>query len=465
MTLTVGVAQALGLGADRPLSLLADTYSSERLATYDDRGRTIPKLLDHWTVSDDRRVWRLSLRPGVVFQDGTPLTSTHVQDAIRLNASTPGAGAVCLPDIDGIDLQGDLELVVRLKRPCSFLLDDIDATPTRTDKNDRTYGTGPFRIESVSTAGDQVTMVANPHYYGGRPAIDSLVFRAFSTLRAPWAEMMRGKLDLLLDVGPDSVEFLRDQDSVEIRAFPALMGMALMLNNRSPLFASADVRRTLNLAVDRVELVREGLNGHGSAADVPVWPPFWAFDAGAPGTPFDPALARAQFARRKRPLSFTCLLPQNYAVQERLALLVQRQFRAVGVDMRLESLPPAAFLGRLVSGRFEAVMLDPLGGPYLAQFYRMWHSPAPGARGNPIGYSDAAVDRALEDVKAALDDPAITAAFARFVAAMRQNPPGVVLVWPNRTQAVSRRFETPPGTGGTDVSRSVAAWTPRRPAP
>jgi peptide/nickel transport system substrate-binding protein len=465
VTLTVGVAQALGLGADRPLSLLADTYSSERLATYDDRGRTIPKLLDHWTVSDDRRVWRLSLRPGVVFQDGTPLTSADIQDAIRLNASTPGAGTVCLPDIDGIDLQGDLELVVRLKRPCSFLLDDIDTTPTRTDKNDRTYGTGPFRIESVSAAGDRVTMVANPHYYGGPPAIDSLVFRAFSTLRAPWAEMMRGQVDLLLDVGPDSVEFLQDQDSLDIRKAPALMGMSMALNLTSPTFKSADVRTALNQAVNREELVREGLKGHGRPADVPVWPSLWAFKADEPGIPYDPVQAHARLDRRAQPLTFTCLLPQNYAVQERLALLVQRQLRAVGVDMRLESLPPAELIDRFGTGRFEAVMLDPVGGPYLASFYRFWHSPDPDPRWNQFGYRDGAVDRALEDLKAARDDAAAVAAFGRFVAALRQNPPGVVLVWPDRTQAISRRFETPPDLRGTDVSRSLATWKLRRPAP
>lgn len=167
-------------------------------------------------------------------------------------------------------------------------------------------------------------------------------------------------------------------------------------------------------------------------------------------------------ARLKRPLAFTCLVPENYAVVERLALLLKRQLQAVGVDMKLESVPPDAFVNRFETDNWEAALLDPLGGPYLPILYRFWHSPDPNPRWNQFGYKDAAVDCALDDMKAARDDEALRLAFARFVDAMRVNPPAIVLACPNRTQAFSRRFEVLPADA--DAARTLAAWRLREPA-
>lgn len=460
VTLTVGVPQVAGLGTDRSIVQLAQGYANERLTSYDGSGRTAGRIVEAWSATDGRRTWRLTMRRGVVFHDGTPLTADDLRKTILEFARDPQVVSVCLPDLQSVTVEGERDIVLRLAQPCYFLPDDIDAEIGRTGKDGKTVGTGPFRPVQLSEA--VVTMEANPLYYRGKPEIERLVLRAYSTLRAPWAEMMRGGVDFLQDLGPDSAEFLRNQSTIEIRTSPALKLMALMLNLDRRKFKPVEVRQALNFAVDRGELVRQGLKGQGRPMDVPVWPALWAFDAAAPGIPFDPDRARAILGTQQRPLAFTCLIPDNYAVQERLALLLRRQLQAVGVDMRIEAVPPETFMARMETGNWEATVLDPLGGPYLPILYRFWHSPAPSRSWNTFGYRDAAVDTALDAMKTAGDDEAVRLAFARFVAAMRANPPAIVLMCPNRSQAISRRFEAPAGEG--DPSRTFAAWRLREPA-
>jgi peptide/nickel transport system substrate-binding protein len=185
---------------------------------------------------------------------------------------------------------------------------------------------------------------------------------------------------------------------------------------------------------------------------------------------FDPAGAGALLREAgSGSLAFTCLVPANFSILERVALVVQRQLGDIGVRMRLESLPPDAFNRRILSGHFDAVLISVAGGPSATVFHRLWHSPGDTPRWNFWGYRNAAVDAALD---AALEAPAGAAgeaefrsAIARFEAAVRDDPPAVFLAWNQTVQAVSRRFVLPADSEGRDAIYLVNQWLLRRPGP
>jgi len=264
-------------------------------------------------------------------------------------------------------------------------------------------------------------------------------------------------------VSPDTAEFLSDHAGIETRSFPGFASDAIVMNAARPLFRDAATRRALSHAIDRQQLVRQGLGGHGSPADAPVWPDAWAFDRNAPGVPFDPAGTRAFLAARSRtPLTFTCLLPRHYALWERLALIVQQHLRAVGVTMHLQALPPSEFMARISRGDFDAVMINPIGGPYASVPYAFWHS-----RGtwNQWGYHNNDVDAALDAMRHAASESEFKAAMARFITAIRDDPPALFMVWPHTLQAVSRRFALPDTASGRDALHVLAQWRLRETGP
>jgi peptide/nickel transport system substrate-binding protein len=401
----------------------------------------------------------------VRFQDGTPLTADDVKrtfDAAAANPVVRGT-SVCLGSIAGVAASSDREVVVTLTERCSYLLDDLDRTVTRVGPDGKSrLGTGPFSI--VSATADEITLEANRHYYLGAPLIDRVAVRSYDALRTAWADMMRGRVDFLWEVGPDTAEFLRDQSSLEVRSFLGHYAYAVMLNSRRPMFKAPAVRRALNLAIDRAALVQQGLKGRGVAADGPVWPRYWARDPNAPAMPYIPDEAAAMLrASRSQPIEFTCLVPANFSILERMALLVQRQLSDINVRVRLESLPPDAFNRRIFSGDFDAVILSFLGGPSATVYHRFWHSPAGSPRWNFWGYRNALVDASLEAALAASDEAQFSDAIHRFEAAVHDDPPAIFLAWNEAVQAVSRRFSVPAGNDGRDAIYVLSRWLPRQP--
>jgi peptide/nickel transport system substrate-binding protein len=401
----------------------------------------------------------------VRLHDGTPLTAADVKRSLDAVVASPAdrATSVCVGYIADVVAQGDFEVLVRLTQRCSYLLDDIEWPVTRPAPDGKTkLGTGPFSI--VSSSADEIALEANRNYYFGAPAIDRIVVRPYDALRTAWADMMRGRVDFLWEVGPDTAEFLRDQSTIDVRSFLSYYAYAVMLNSARPAFREPAVRRALNLAIDRATLVQQGLKGRGVAADGPVWPRYWARDRSALPMVYDPGAAAALLqARPGGPIEFTCLVPANFSILERLALLVQRQLGDVGVRVRLESLPPDAFNTRIMSGNFDAAILSFLGGPSATVYHRFWHSPADSPRWNFWGYRNALVDASLDAALEAADDGQFADAIHRFEAAVHDDPPAIFLAWNETVQAVSRRFSVPAANEGRDAIWVLRGWLLRQP--
>jgi ABC-type transport system substrate-binding protein len=158
-------------------------------------------------------------------------------------------------------------------------------------------------------------------------------------------------------------------------------------------------------------------------------------------------------------VQFTCLVPDNFAIYERIALIVQKQLYEAGVDMRLEGVPVKEFNARRDNGTFDALIIPPLAGPRVIRLYPFWHSAPHSTPYNPWGYGDPDVDAALEAMQDARDEAAFREATRRFGLAMYQNPPGIFLAWPEVAQAVSKRFQVN-GENNRDAFYSIARWKP-----
>ena len=474
VTLTIGLPQVSQIDPSRGLATIADLIANERMTASDANGRARPLLLDRWSTSADGLVWRLRMRSGLRFHDGSTVTTADIVRAIEEDRKDSNGMGACLRDIADVTAIDDRDVDVTLTRRCFFLLDDLLSAVTRPrGPGAAAVGTGPFSIAALSA--DELRLDANRNYHLGRPAADTVVVRSYDTLRTAWAEMMRGGLDFLPEVGPDSAEFLADQSSIDLRTYVSAYANMLLLNSGRPIFRSPDVRRALNFAVDRTALVQQGQKGRGVPATVPTWPNHWAHGEAGGGFTYDPGraatLLAGAHAATGRPgaapgspmLEFTCLIPAKFAILERLSLLIQRQFAEVGVRMRVESIQPEALYRRMVSGNFDALLLPFLSGPYAWVPFRTWHSPGASKRWNYWGYRNAAVDAALDAMRDARDDPEFVRALRRFELAFENDPPAVLLTWNQTIQAVSHRFVVPREADGRDAMHFIDRWTLRPP--
>jgi ABC-type transport system substrate-binding protein len=259
---------------------------------------------------------------------------------------------------------------------------------------------------------------------------------------------------MLYEVGSDATPSMQQATSVSMYSFTRPYQYVVLLNVRAPKFKSAAVRRALNAAIDRAQIVRDGFDGHAIAASGLVWPQNWAFGNGVGTTSFNPQTA-ATALKSSPALRFTCLVPTDY---ERIALVVQRQLAMVGVTMDVEAVTPAQAVQSFGTPSFEAVLTDIVAGPSLLRLYELWHS---GGSTYPGGIGSPEMDAALDRIRRAASDDEYRAAVANLQKVTTDDPPAIYLAWGERSRAVSKRFEVPVEAGRDVLAQgSVRLWKP-----
>jgi peptide/nickel transport system substrate-binding protein len=446
------VALRIGVGnmaPDNPLGgikVVAANQSFEGLVRIGPDGRPRPWLAKSWRVSDDRRSMVIELRPEARFHDGSPVTASIVVASLR--AALPAFLGPVFEDIDNIAASIDShQIVITFKRPSPFLLESLEATIKKPGAP--SIGTGPFALTGPTSSNE---MRANADYYLGKPTIDRIVVTSYPSVRSAWAEMLRNNIDMLYEVGADAASSMQEATNVSTFSFVRSYQYVIILNVRAPKFSSPNVRRALNAAINREEVVRDGFDGHATAADGLVWPQNWAFSPTAAKVGFDPQAAAAQLKSAPK-ISFTCLVPTDY---ERVALVVQRQLAAVGVTMNVDATTPDRAFQALGNPSFDAVLVDIVDGPSLLRPYEYWHT---GGSMNLESISRANFDAALDRIRHAASDDEYRIGVADFQNVTTEDPPAIYLAWGERSRAISKRFDVPVEPG-RDVLSTLRLWKP-----
>src|SRR5262249_15940907 len=258
---------------------------------------------------------------------------------------------------------------------------------------DTNIGTGPFSL--VKLEGNSAEFRANEHYYQGRPLIDRILIEPYSSVRAAWADMLRGGVDMVYEIGVDAFDSVQPATETKLFTYNRPYAYAILLNVRSSVLKDPGLRRALNSAIDREKFVENTLAGHGRAADGPVWPDHWTNDEKRARFRYEP---HAIASSGPRP-AFTCLYSDpSY---ERMAIFVQQELQAIGGDMRLEYTTVGDGLARAQAGNFDAWLADMNLAPNFFRQSLIWHSRSAYNWGH---YESARVDAALDAMDQARSD-------------------------------------------------------------
>ena len=146
-------------------------------------------------------------------------------------------------DVADIRVLSDRDLELTLRRASTFPMERLDdaviekPVTAAAGAASMAVGTGQFAI--VSQNEKQIVMRANDSYRAGRPLIDQVIIKPYESVRAAWADLLRGQLDMVYEVGVDALDSL--EASSEIRTFTFQRGYAflMLLNTRRPYLRDA----------------------------------------------------------------------------------------------------------------------------------------------------------------------------------------------------------------------------------
>ena len=290
LTLTVGLTQEI----DSPNVTVGYTVAAYEVwnlmyATLTDKAaddfETIPGLAESWEGSEDGLTWTYTLREGLLWSDGEPLTADDVAYTINRSrdeewfnhfATTQNLEATAIDDVT-------LEVTTSVPDPKLPTLDvyivpqhiyeGISADDLGTYEATDGVASGPYSLSELRR-GQDWTMTANPNYWAGEPTIDEVIFRLFTNPDAMVAALEQGEIDAAHNIPSGSVERLEENPDIEVvqgqqGGFDelAMNAGAGGIGDGHPALEDVRVRQAIAHAVDKETIVDRVLNGLGEPAD------------------------------------------------------------------------------------------------------------------------------------------------------------------------------------------------------
>ena len=380
--------KVLVLGYDRDAELL-DTietawysdsliYIHDRLVSRDYDFHYEPGLAESWDVSKDGLVWTFHLRKNVSFHDGKPFKAEDVKwtiDTIK-DPDTASPFRADLEAIKEVTIKDEYTVDIVLNYPFPNLLFNLSTTAASIHQVDAykkygddygtkvVIGTGPYKLAEW-IKGDKIVLEKNPEYNWGPewmsntgPAlIDKIIFRTVPDENTRLMELEVGGIHILRDVPAMYVEKLKQVADLKVIQGPATMlGYLAYATDKKP-FTDVRVRRAINYAVNREDIVKFVMRGVGEVAYgylPPALKDEYYEDSEKIAYKYDPEKAKALLAEAGYPNGFKVTLSaDNSSKSSKLAEVLQNQLKEVGITAEIRLYDSSSYTAMLKEGKQE----------------------------------------------------------------------------------------------------------------
>ena len=324
-------------------TLLQQIYDG--LVRFGPDGQIEPALAERWQRID--RGMRFYLRRGVSFHNGEPFNANAVRFSIEryLDPGIAFPARSFLEHIEAVEVIDAHTVDIITRVPDGLLLNRLAGLvlvvppghighygPDALEREP--VGTGAFRFERWER-GRAIHLRANREYWmSGYPKVEGLVFR-FAPAEEQVDLLLKGEVGLVTELPGTLTRPVLDAPHARVLKQKTFWTVGATLNNTSgsPL-ADVRVRRALNLAVDRRDLIRYELRGNGSILATLTMPGQGGHNPKLEPYPHDPAAARRLLdeAGVERPLR---LRAHVQARSQRAAKIIAAHLRKVGIELDL----------------------------------------------------------------------------------------------------------------------------------
>jgi peptide/nickel transport system substrate-binding protein len=441
------------------LGLIAET-----LYALDPQGALRPALAQRYTVSDDGLAWTFVLREGSRFSTGAPVTAADVRFTVE-HAQRGALQGELYRGITSIETPDDRTVVLRTDKADSGLLYELADFSASVIPKDfggldeqafwrRPVGSGPFMIDQWEL-GRQLRLVPNPHHQGPKPALTSLTFHPVPDAQARMLQLRNGQADLVDDVPYAQVAGVQADPALRIVELPSTQAVFLTLNTTKPPFDDRHARRAVSLAIDRDQVVRATLLGHGEPAGGFLTRSGLRDEAaGGFGTRHDLAAAQEELAQSGR-FSFELMYDAADPRFVNAVQVIQAELAELGVTVTLRGADADSVLAAYRTPNWNAGVAQIVAGGdpgYVFQFYVATNGFGSGSALIPE------VQRRWQDAKQQFDEGSRLAAYRDLAALIAEDAPQIGLFATPRlyaTRAGVQSVELVDPTGALDFTKIV----------
>lgn len=417
------------------------------------------RLAESWEVSPDGRKATFKLREGVVSNWGNRFTSKDVKWTWDRKFNLKGQGlfqtaVLGLKTPDQVKVEGEYAISFNLDQPNPILLKQqcnlanpiYDATkcaevggsddPWAVEflKND-SAGFGPYRLAQL-VRGQQAVFEARDDYWDEQPFMKRVIMREVPQSSSRFSLLQGGAVDIAQFLQPRELEALKGQPGAAVDAVNASYMIWLELNAKIAPFDNVDVRRAVNHAIPREEIIRTIYYGYADEQKAPMPYIYPMADESFFGYDYDLDKAKELLEKAGMASGIATTLSYNAGdpTQEPIALLIQTSLRQIGIEITLEKLPAGVFYENVTQRTKPMIFyLDSPWTPdpgYSTYLYFNSESYV-----NYSNYNNPDVDRTITEGLATLDDTVRLEKYAAVQKTLMDEAPWGFIAYPKYTLA------------------------------
>ena len=416
-----------------------------------DHGKLVPGLAESWTQVDPLTL-DVKIRKNIKFHNGDPLTVGDVVFSLQKAKDAPSMMSF-YSDIDKIEAIDDETVRITTKKPFGPLVNYLahKGAGIMSEKvvkaagdnyGQHPVGTGPFMFDSWVSA-DRIVLKANPDYYKGKPAIDTLIFRVIPEGVNRTIALETKEADIAYDIDPIDHDMVKNHSNLALFQKPALTMNYLGFNTEKAPFDKKEVRQAIAYAIDMNSMIGAVYLGAASKANSPVSPDVFGYNKDTKGYEYNVAKAKELLAQAGYPNGFKARIWTNdKSVRKDTAVILQDQLKQIGIDVQIEILEWGSYLDRVAKGEHDMFILGwSSSADSDSAMYALFHSKNLGGAGNRTFYKNPKVDELLDKARESTVPEERIKYYKEIQDIIQEDLPMFALVYPDEITGMQKNIE------------------------
>lgn len=468
-TLTVGLAEAPDAldptTSGTFVSRIVYANMCEKLYDINAQLSLVPQLAAGMPqVSNGGLTYTIRLRPGIRFNDGTPLTAAAVKTTLDWYRTDPVSNRASeLAQVKSVQVTGPLTVQLHLSAPfaplTSILADrsGMILSPTQLHKLGKNFANdpvcvGPFAFASRPST-DTINLVKSKYYYGKAGVhLSKLVFQVITDDSARAADLQSGDIQVADRIAPQDVATIKKNPQTRIIGQNSLgyQGLDVNVGNvhgslqapgtaANPFATHPQLREAFELSINRAQLNKAAFDGQYTPGCTPIPPDSpWAVHVPCPQQNIARARQLVAASGVKTPIPVS-LMVENAPLQIQIGTIIQSMAKAAGFNVTLQPTEFTTALSKAAAGQYELFQIGWSGRIDPDQnIYMDWY---PRAGLNYTGANYPALDQLLTQARTTLSVPARHALYTRIVQLLQQER-NIIYLWYDKLELGVRRNVT-----------------------
>ncbi len=335
----------------------------------DENGEPTGALADSWEWNDDYTAVTVTLKDGIKFSDGSEITAEDV--VFSMERGKEAGFSTYFSYIDSVTANGDKEVTFTLTQPytvflyalttCYFGIMSKAAVEGGMDVSKAPNVTsGPYYIDAWNMGSD-IVLKANEYYYEGEPEIKTADLIFMGDENTALTALQSGDIDFMMSVlglSGSAKTQIEETEGLHTIPFNNTAYTFMSLNHDVEYFADVNVRKAIDCAINREDIILASVDGMATPASIPIQEGLGGYLDGYEATAYDVEKAKEYMAESAYPDGFSFTLLCGTPSWKKVGTTIQAELAEIGITVNIEEQEVGTIVTNITGGNYEAAIIS-----------------------------------------------------------------------------------------------------------